>query len=70
MLRLREQRKNRGLTLRDMEILTDIAHCDLSLIERGLEPAWPGWPQRLARVLRVSERVFFCVSNRAAFQPG
>jgi transcriptional regulator with XRE-family HTH domain len=50
MTRLREERIKRGLSLTEVTMLTRIATTDLSLLERGLRPAWPGWRRRLCRV--------------------
>jgi transcriptional regulator with XRE-family HTH domain len=59
MLQLRRVRQEKNLTLRELETRTGIANGDLSLIERGLKPSWPGWRKRIALVLGVSEDVLF-----------
>ena len=59
MLRLRQIREQRELSLRDLGTQTGIASGDLSLIERGLKPAWPGWRKRLSRVLGTPEEILF-----------
>jgi transcriptional regulator with XRE-family HTH domain len=57
--RLRRERLARRWTLRTLAAHTGIFEPDLSLIERGLRPAFPGWRRRLARALRVSEATLF-----------
>ncbi len=59
MLRIRRERLSRGWSLTHVSGLTGIATSDLSLIERGLQPVFPGWRQRLARAFRVPGEQLF-----------
>jgi hypothetical protein len=49
MLQVRVERQRRGKSLTWLSGVTGIAACDLSQIERGLRPAFPGWRRRVAR---------------------
>lgn len=49
VLRLRSERKARGWSLADVTVKTGIAESSLSLLERGLIPAYSGWQRRIAR---------------------
>lgn len=51
MRTLREQRKNAGLFLKDMEVKTGISFVTLSLIERGLQNPGPELRSKLEKVL-------------------
>ncbi len=54
MLRIRGERQRRGWTLTHLSALTGIAESDLSQVERGLRPAFPGWQRRIARAFGQS----------------
>jgi hypothetical protein len=58
---LRRVRIGQGKTLRQLSAATAIAGPDLSRLERGLLPAYPGWRARLARALRMSADELFRV---------
>ena len=51
--RLRQERLRRGWSLTRMTQLTAINSSSLSLIERGLLCAYPGWQARIARALEI-----------------
>jgi transcriptional regulator with XRE-family HTH domain len=57
--RLREERLRRGWSLTRVTVATGIAAGDLSLLERGLRPAFPGWRRRLAAAFEMSEAELF-----------
>jgi transcriptional regulator with XRE-family HTH domain len=59
MLRLRTERQRRGWSLTQLTALTSIATSDLSSLERGLRPAYPGWRRRIARAFRLPEEELF-----------
>ena len=56
---LRAERRRRGWSLTHVTVLSGIATADLSLVERGLRPAHPGWRRRLAVAFRLPETVLF-----------
>jgi len=58
-LKLREERQRRGWSLVDVTMKTRIAGADVSLIERGLRPAYPGWRRRLSQAFGVPEAELF-----------
>lgn len=58
-LKLRQVRQERGLTLLDLAIMTHISESDISQVERGERPAFPGWQERISRALRVPAAVLF-----------
>lgn len=58
-LRLREVRKGRGITLRELAAKTGITIPDLSMLERGQRPAFPGWQRRISKALRVPAAELF-----------
>ena len=58
---IREERKRRGWTLTEVTTRTGIATADLSVLERGLRPAFPGWRQRLSAVFGLPEEELFSV---------
>jgi transcriptional regulator with XRE-family HTH domain len=58
-LKLREVRKERGLTLLDLASMTHISESDLSQVERGQRPAFPGWQRRISKALRVPAAELF-----------
>ncbi len=59
MNRLREERIKCGLSLTKLSNLTGIASTDLSALERGLRPAFPGWQKRIAQALKLPKSVLF-----------
>jgi transcriptional regulator with XRE-family HTH domain len=54
--RIRELRHERGWSLFDLAVRTQIHTNDLSALERGLRPLFPAWRRRLARAFRVPQR--------------
>ena len=56
---LRRERLARGWSLTRVAGLTMIAASDLSRLERGLLPPYPGWRRRLAKAFRVPEAELF-----------
>lgn len=56
---LRAERLARGWSLTKVAGLTQIAASDLSRIERGILPAFPGWRRRLARAYHLPEAELF-----------
>ncbi|MBI3932401.1 MAG: helix-turn-helix transcriptional regulator [Acidobacteria bacterium] len=58
-LRLRAERLRRGWSMTRVAGLTGISPSDLSQLERGLRPAFPGWRRRLSDVFGVSEGELF-----------
>ncbi len=64
MLRLRYERKRRGWTQTKLSALTGIASPDLSAIERGAKPVFPGWAKRLVDVFGVpADELFTLVDD-------
>jgi transcriptional regulator with XRE-family HTH domain len=59
ILQLRRARQRRGLSLTQLTAMTGIATTDLSLLERGLRPAFPGWRRRIAEALGMPEEYLF-----------
>ena len=65
-LKLREERQRRGWSLVDVTMKTGIASADVSLMERGLKPAYPGWRRRLSQAFGLPEAELFAeVTNDA-----
>jgi transcriptional regulator with XRE-family HTH domain len=58
-LKLKQERERRGWSLVDVTVKTGIASGDLSLIERGLKPAYPGWQRRIAKAFRMPASELF-----------
>jgi len=54
MSRLRQERLRRGWSITRVVVLTEINATSLSLLERGLLPAFPGWKRRLADAFGMS----------------
>lgn len=54
-LRLRSERKRQGVTLVALSKRTGIDTANLSRLERGQAPAYPGWRRRIAEALGVSD---------------
>jgi transcriptional regulator with XRE-family HTH domain len=61
--RLREERTRRGWSLTKVTMLSGIASGDLSLLERGLRPAFPGWRRRLSQAFNLPESELFSASG-------
>lgn len=59
MLKLRNERLQRGWSQTQLSHLTGIASPDLSAIEREIKPSYPGWRQRLTRVFGIPEEELF-----------
>jgi transcriptional regulator with XRE-family HTH domain len=59
MLRLRAERLRRGWSITRVTMLTGISAPDLSVVERGLRPAHPGWRRRLATAFKLPEAELF-----------
>lgn len=59
MLRLRQERLRRRWSLLDVAIRTHIESTNVSKIERGLLPAYPGWRHRIAEAFGLPEEVLF-----------
>ena len=57
--RVREERIKRGLSINKLSQLTGIGASDLSMLERGQRPAYPGWRLRIARALSIQVQVLF-----------
>jgi DNA-binding XRE family transcriptional regulator len=53
LTRLRNERLRRGWTLTKVTQVTGISTADLSQVERGLRPAFPGWQRRLAEAFNL-----------------
>jgi transcriptional regulator with XRE-family HTH domain len=60
MLKLREARQKKGWSLMDVAQKTGITPSNLSYIERGLIPAYPGWQKRIAKAFRMKRADLFC----------
>lgn len=63
IIRMRPIREAKGISLRALSLRVGIAHADLSLVERGIRPCWPGWRRRLVRVLQVPADELFAPAN-------
>jgi DNA-binding XRE family transcriptional regulator len=59
MNQLKEFRKRAGLSQLGLAKLTNIAPTDISRIENEWLRPYPGWRQRLAKALEVSEKEIF-----------
>jgi len=59
MLQMRIIRVMKGWSIREVADRTGINKSNLSLIERGMFPIYPGWRKRLAEVFQVPESVLF-----------
>jgi transcriptional regulator with XRE-family HTH domain len=59
-LALRKERERRGWTLDDLAHKAKIGKGDLSLLERGLIPAYPGWQERISKAFKMSRADLFC----------
>ena len=61
MLQLRNERRRRGWSQTQVSALTGISSPDLSAIERGAKPAFPGWRRKLAEAFKLPEDQLFAV---------
>lgn len=59
MLKLRQVRQERGISLVDLTRLTGIGPSDISQMERGLRVAYPGWKARISRALGMPAKDLF-----------
>jgi transcriptional regulator with XRE-family HTH domain len=59
VLQLKIERLRRGWSLTKVTQMTGISASDISLIERGLRPAYPGWKKRLAAAFEMLESDLF-----------
>ncbi len=59
MLQLRVERKRRGWSQTEVSIRTGIASPTISVIERGLVYAHPGWRRRLATAFGMPAEALF-----------
>jgi transcriptional regulator with XRE-family HTH domain len=61
MLAIRKERLKRGWSLADVTVRTEgISESNLSMIERGLIPAYPGWQKRIAKAFKMKKADLFC----------
>lgn len=58
-LRLRAERLRRGWTQTEVSVRTGIASPTISVVERGLIYAHPGWRRRLAAAFGLPAEVLF-----------
>ena len=56
---LRAERLRRGWSMINVCMRTGISPSDLSLIERGHKPAYPGWRRRLSQAFGMPESELF-----------
>jgi transcriptional regulator with XRE-family HTH domain len=63
MLRLHDERIQRGWSLAELSRRTGIDQSTLSRIERGLCPVYPGWRRRLVRAFRLRAEALFAESG-------
>lgn len=63
ILELRRERLRRNWSLTKVSGLSGIAANDLSMLERGLRPIFPGWRRRLVRLFRVPGIKLFAPVN-------
>jgi len=57
--RLREVRKEKGLSQLKLAFMTGIAPSEISRIENGWLKPYPGWRKRLSRALDMPESELF-----------
>lgn len=57
--KLREKRKERGLSQLKLSLVTNIAPGDISRIENGWIKPYPSWKKRIARALGTTETELF-----------
>ncbi|MDP1568954.1 MAG: helix-turn-helix transcriptional regulator [Vicinamibacterales bacterium] len=65
MLKLRTERLRRGWSQTQVTLRTGITPADLSMIERGLRPAYPGWRRRLSEAFALPEDYLFAEDTDA-----
>jgi transcriptional regulator with XRE-family HTH domain len=63
VLQLRRERERRHWSLTYITRRTGIAANDLSMLERGLRPAFPGWRKRIARAFDLPEDRLFRLAD-------
>lgn len=56
---VRSMREGMGMSGLELSRRAKMAPSTLSLVERGLVPAYPGWRKRIAKALGVSEKELF-----------
>lgn len=61
VLKMRAERQRRGWSLVTVCQKTGISPPDISLIERGHKPAYPGWRRRLSQAFGLPEDELFTV---------
>lgn len=59
MNRVREVRKEKGLSQLKLSFMTDISPWDISRIENDWLKPYPGWRKRLSKALGISEAELF-----------
>lgn len=59
MLRLRYLRREKDWTLEELSKRTGISIADLSCLERGQRPPYPGWQRRISKAFRLPAAVIF-----------
>lgn len=59
MNKLRQIRKERGLSQLDLAFMTEIGPSEISRIENGWLRPYPGWRRRLALALSATEAELF-----------
>ncbi|HZA56633.1 MAG TPA: helix-turn-helix transcriptional regulator [Candidatus Udaeobacter sp.] len=52
-MNIKNERLRRGWTLTKLSTLTNIAASDLSALENGKRPLYPGWRKRIERAMGV-----------------
>jgi putative transcriptional regulator len=62
--RLREIRKQKGLSQLRLAFMTDIAPWDISRIENDWIKPYPGWRKRLSKALGVPELELFPMEDK------
>jgi transcriptional regulator with XRE-family HTH domain len=62
-LRLRDERLRRGWSQLDVAVRTGLPPSTISVVERGLVHAHPGWRRRLARAFGLPEAALFELVN-------
>ena len=66
MTRLREERLHRGWTLTYLTQITGISTGDISQVEHGRRPAFPGWRRKLAKAFGLPVEDLFPADERRA----
>lgn len=70
MNKLREARKEKGLSQLKLAFVTGIAPGDISRIENGWLVPYPGWRKRLSRALGVPETELFPLEEKSGNDAG